>query len=125
MRDHCEVTHPRGTEHLALVRGLVLLLDRLGEEGLAQPGGGPGLDRDVLLVIEPVCIQQRREVDVGEVATDELVEVPVDVLEMLVAWESAQRQLPIAALGARCNHSRCTGQTPPMMDSRASLLRRG
>lgn len=53
----------------------------------------------MLLVIEPVSIQQRREVDVGEVATDELVEMSVDVLEMLVAWESAQRQMPAAALG--------------------------
>lgn len=86
MCDRREVTHPGRTEHLALVRGLVLLLDGLGEERLAQLGGGPGLDRDVLLVIEPVRIQQRREVDVREVATDELVQVPVDVLEMLVAW---------------------------------------
>lgn len=86
-----EVTHPGGAEHLALVRRLELLLHGLGEQRLAEAWGGPRLDRDVLLVIEPVRVQQCRQVDVREVATDELVQVPVDVLQVLVAWWSAQK----------------------------------
>lgn len=94
MCDHRKVTHPGRTEHLALVRRLVLLLDGLGEQRLAEPGGGPGLDRDMLLVIESVRIHQRGEIDVREVATDELVQVPVDVLEVLVACGSAGSTVP-------------------------------
>ena len=61
----------RRPERLSLPRRPELLLQGLLEARLRQPRRAPHLQLYILLVINPVRVQDRREVDVGEVAAVE------------------------------------------------------
>ena len=71
----------RWPKRVSLLRRLELLLHGLRKAGLREPRRTPNLELDMLLVVDPMFVQDRREVHVGEVPA---VERPQTVLgEML------------------------------------------